>query len=289
MADAAVLVPAYLLVLWVLWSFPPSILRCNQDRTGKGLSAVGYVLYLKWSRKEVLDTNRYFSCAAHVVQSHCAIVSGCIMTYGQTGSGKTFTMSGDSGNYQVPCHEVENSINITVIVQQRMHTSDIWSVWSVWSVWSISTTVHDIDLSGQRYPWYVWSIIVHVAGLEAYNLHDLGQVSCVGSVLQYTDLAQHLKAAGQDLDDLYDVSDLSVRRVKACMGVGKRRGEVWSMYHTWSGKAAEEFPLTTLYCRQQLLLVEIGPEVKVGCGHLVGQTIDGPRCRTKLPVCQCTR
>lgn len=26
------------------------------------------------------------------------------MTYGQTGSGKTFTMSGDSGNYQVTKH-----------------------------------------------------------------------------------------------------------------------------------------------------------------------------------------
>ena len=209
MADAAVLVPAYLLVLWVLWSFPPSILRCNQDRTGKGLSAVGYVLYLKWSRKEVLDTNRYFSCAAHVVQSHCAIVSGCIMTYGQTGSGKTFTMSGDSGNYQVPCHEVENSINITVIVQQRMHTSDIWSVWSVWSVWSISTTVHDIDLSGQRYPWYVWSIIVHVAGLEAYNLHDLGQVSWVGSVLSRSCTTSQNGRLGPGLSGSW-----SVRRVK---------------------------------------------------------------------------
>ena len=35
--------------------------------------------------------------------------SGCIMTYGQTGSGKTFTMSGDSGNYQVTLHGVKSS------------------------------------------------------------------------------------------------------------------------------------------------------------------------------------
>lgn len=37
------------------------------------------------------------------------------MTYGQTGSGKTFTMSGDSGNYQVTSQafgrQPENALN----------------------------------------------------------------------------------------------------------------------------------------------------------------------------------
>ena len=37
--------------------------------------------------------------------------------------------------------------------------------------------------------------VAHVAGWEAYNLHNLGQVSCVGSVL-YTDPAQHVITAG---------------------------------------------------------------------------------------------
>ena len=70
---------------------------------------------------------------------------------------------------------------------EPFHTSDRWSVWSVWSVWyvwsvwsvwSIPATVHDLDLCNpDLYD------LAHVYGWERYNLHDLGQVSWVGSVL----------------------------------------------------------------------------------------------------------
>lgn len=49
-----------------------------------------------------------------------------------------------------------------------------------------------------------------VAGWEAYNLRDLAHDSWVGSVVR-TEPAQHLAAAGSDLDDVGangDVSDV---------------------------------------------------------------------------------
>lgn len=46
------------------------------------------------------------------------------MTYGQTGSGKTFTMSGDSGNYQVPCHTVKNRV-VLVVQTKQVHIENI--------------------------------------------------------------------------------------------------------------------------------------------------------------------
>ena len=55
--------------------------------------------------------------------------------------------------------------------------------------------------------------LAHVAGWDKYNLHDLAQVSWVGSVL-IGDPAQPLTTAGEALDDLdHDLSDLSVRGV----------------------------------------------------------------------------
>ena len=38
--------------------------------------------------------------------------------------------------------------------------------------------------------------LAHVPGWEPHNRHDLGHFSCVGSVLQYTDLTQHIITAG---------------------------------------------------------------------------------------------
>ena len=58
-------------------------------------------------------------------------------------------------------------------------------------------------------PGLVRSTVAHVAGWEAYNLHDLGHVSC-GLDLYYADPAQPLTAAGGELDYLdHDLSDLS--------------------------------------------------------------------------------
>ena len=42
----------------------------------------------------------------------------------------------------------------------------------------------------------------HVAGCMPYHLHDLAQLCWVGSVLQYTDPAQRIIAAGHELVDL---------------------------------------------------------------------------------------
>ena len=53
--------------------------------------------------------------------------------------------------------------------------------------------LHDVDISGQIYPRS--DHLAHVARGEPYNLHDLGLVSRVGSVL-YTDSAQPLTTAG---------------------------------------------------------------------------------------------
>lgn len=45
------------------------------------------------------------------------------MTYGQTGSGKTFTMSGDSGNYQVPCRHTKQSRPAVQTKYSMVHSS----------------------------------------------------------------------------------------------------------------------------------------------------------------------
>ena len=61
---------------------------------------------------------------------------------------------------------------------------------SVRSVWSISTTVHYLDLTGSADSLDLCDLydlydLAHVSGWESYNnLHDLGHVSWVGSVLK---------------------------------------------------------------------------------------------------------
>lgn len=58
------------------------------------------------------------SASTFALLSARLVTSGCIMTYGQTGSGKTFTMTGDSGNYQVTTTtlipERKNGIRTTI-------------------------------------------------------------------------------------------------------------------------------------------------------------------------------
>ena len=50
---------------------------------------------------------------------------------------------------------------------QRVHTHDRWSVWSVWS---ITTTVHDLDLSGQIDPWSVSVSYTHLTLPTIYSV-----------------------------------------------------------------------------------------------------------------------
>ena len=73
--------------------------------------------------------------------------------------------------------------------------------------------LHDLDISKHLDLFPILYDLAHVAGWEPYNLHDLGRVSWVGSV-PYTDPAQSLATAGEELDYLDDLSDLSVRGVE---------------------------------------------------------------------------
>ena len=66
--------------------------------------------------------------------------------------------------------------------------------------------------------------LAYFTAWEPYNLHDLGQVSCVGSTLLYSDPAQHLIAASWDPDALQrDKSDLSGLS-DACNVVNEKSG-----------------------------------------------------------------
>ena len=54
----------------------------------------------------------------------------------------------------------------------------------------LSILLHDVDLSGQIPDLYDLHVD-HVVGWKPHNLHDLGQVSCVGSVLYRSCTASH--------------------------------------------------------------------------------------------------
>ena len=49
--------------------------------------------------------------------------------------------------------------------------------------------------------------LAHVAGWEQYDLHDLAHVSWVGSALLYRSCTTPQNPAGEDLDNLDDLSD----------------------------------------------------------------------------------